>query len=167
MRSDNGQRRSRRQEIVPDELLDDIIASFEPSFDAANIKIDRQRGASIAAQVDPDILRIIMVNLLSNVEKYAATGGYCSVQSSLADGYLLIRVRDRGPGIAHRHRRYVFKPFTRLNNAIEAPSGTGIGLSIALAAAKRTDGDLLIESCTAPGTCFLVKLPHIPVTNHR
>ncbi len=159
MRGDNSDRRLHRQELVADELLDEIIASFAPSFDAAGIEVDRQRGAGNTISIDPDILRIIVVNLLGNVEKYASSGRYVLVHSSLADGCLYVRVRDHGPGIAHRHRRFVFKPFTRLSHAIDAPSGTGIGLSIALAAAKRSGGDLTIESCTPPGTCFLVKLP--------
>lgn len=158
MRGDHRSQPIHRSAVVPDELLDEIIESFAPSFNAAGILVTRERGAGHVVRIDGDILRIVMVNLLGNVEKYAACGGRVMIQSAMAQDKLAVRIRDYGPGVAPRHRGYVFKPFTRLNHAIEAPSGTGIGLSIALAAAKRHGGNLVIESCPAPGTCFLLTL---------
>jgi len=68
-----------------------------------------------------------------------------------------VRVSDHGPGIAPRQHKNVFKAFRRLDDTISAPSGTGIGLTIARRVARRHGGDVIIVA-TPKGVCFEVKI---------
>ncbi len=145
------------------EAIDQIIEPFLPGFAAAGIVCERQDNHSGLVCIDPNILRIVLVNLLGNVEKYAAQGQYVRVESGVNDAQAIVRVCDRGPGIAAKHRRHVFEAFARLDNSTSAPSGTGIGLAIALAAAKRHGGDLVIKPSSPPGVCFELTLPIKPL----
>lgn len=154
---------------VPDQLIETVLEQFQPSFAAAAIEIQRQLAAGQAVRLDADCLEIILVNLLSNVEKYAQSGGWVGVQSTLSGDTLRVRIADRGSGIPWRHRRTVFKRFRRLDDSISAPTGTGIGLTIARQLARAHGGDVTLVAggdCQdgdrhaggKPGVCFEVRL---------
>ncbi len=140
-----------------DELIDSVLLQFEPSFAAAGIEVKRTRGADVSLCLDADCLEMILVNLFSNVEKYAASGGIARVDSRVDDCLVVIRVADHGPGIARRHAKRVFKAFRRLDDSVSSPSGTGIGLTIARRAARRHGGDVRLLS-SQTGACFEVTI---------
>lgn len=78
--------------------------------------------------VDKDGLEQALINLVSNVEKYAAAGGFIGVKSRQKDGRLLIRVWDKGPGIPIKMKERIFKPFFRMQNSVtEGVSGPESG----------------------------------------
>jgi signal transduction histidine kinase len=143
---------------VADEVIDQTLTQFAPSFENADLTIVRESAAGCVVGLDVDILEMILVNLLSNVEKYASGGGSVKVSSRMQGAELIVRVADHGPGIAWRHRRSVFRPFSRLDDSISAPSGTGIGLTIARRLARRHGGDLELVSGEG-GACFELRLP--------
>ena len=142
----------------PDEVIDQTLKQFQPSFVAAGIEIDRVSDADRPVPIDSDLLEMILVNLLGNVEKYATDGKYVLVQSAITKNELVVTVSDRGPGIPLRHCRRIFDPFTRLDDSISAPSGTGIGLTIARKMANRHGGTLHLIK-TAIGASFELRLP--------
>ncbi len=111
--------------------------------------------------LDSDLLEMILVNLLSNVEKYASGGGRVEIQSQVNGGQLTIIVQDYGPGIPRRQFRSVFRAFTRLDHSINSPSGTGIGLTIARAAAHRHGGTLRLVA-SPQGSRFELVIPVTP-----
>ena len=144
--------------LCPDDVIDQAIQQFQPSFDSAGVQVDRVAAADELIPIDGDLLEMILVNLLGNVEKYAASGHYVAVHSSMSDAELVVKVSDRGPGIPSRHRRRIFHAFARLDDSISAPSGTGIGLTIARKMALRHSGTLeLIDSDV--GASFELRLP--------
>ncbi|MEM6470143.1 MAG: HAMP domain-containing sensor histidine kinase [Planctomycetota bacterium] len=156
------------QEVDVEQVLRAIADQFEPSFAATGISIELNCRVGVA-EVDPDIVEMVMVNLLGNVEKYVPVarpqGGLCRVSATLQRGsesreQLSILVEDNGPGIGRRNHSRVFRPFVRLDDSINAPSGTGIGLTIARRAARRHGGDLLLKSdCELGGAAFELTLP--------
>ena len=155
------ERKQRGPKIVranPDEWIDRTLNQFDPSFQKAGIKVVRNSNASQDVGFDPDILEMVLINLLSNVEKYAAEGKHVEVSSELTRKELIVTVNDHGPGIPRRHHRRVFRPFSRLDDSIRAPSGTGIGLTIARRAAVRHGGSLRLIPCPE-GSCFQLRMP--------
>ena len=155
------ERKQRGPKIVkanPDEWIDRTVNQFDPSFQKTGIKVVRNSGASQVVGFDPDILEMVLINLLSNVEKYAADGKHVEVSSQLTGKELIVTVSDHGRGIPRRHHRRVFRPFSRLDDSISAPSGTGIGLTIARRAALRHGGDLRLIPCP-DGSCFELRIP--------
>ncbi|TWT53907.1 Signal-transduction histidine kinase senX3 [Rubripirellula amarantea] len=126
----------------PNDVIEQALTQFSPSFAGLEIDIDSQLETDREVMIDSDLVEMILVNLFSNVEKYAASGRYLGVHSRFDNDNLVIDVSDRGPGIAARHRRMIFEPFARLDDSTTAPSGTGIGLTIARRLALRHDGSL-------------------------
>ncbi len=147
---------------VPDEAIGGVLGQFQPSLDRRKIRVEWRRGADGSALLDADALAQIVGNLVSNVEKYAASGGWLGLESRLDGECLRVTVADRGPGIPARHRRRVFEAFERVHHGVnEGASGTGLGLSIARDLARRMGGELTLTS-SAGGSVFELKLPAPP-----
>ena len=104
---------------------------------------------------------LILCNLISNVEKYAADGKSLLLETSQreegASVVSTITVSDHGAGIPDQHREQVFKPFWRAGDQLSDAAGTGIGLSISRDLARLHGGDLILLN-THPGCQFQTQL---------
>ncbi len=146
-------------EVEIDALVRQTLDHFLPGFRSRGLEVYTDLQAGIRIHSDADMLEQILNNLLSNVEKYAAGGGTVDVATRVADGQLLVSVRDHGAGIPAAERRKIFEPFYRIDNSLtEGVSGTGIGLTIARQQASRLGGELLVSDAR-PGARFTLKLP--------
>ncbi|MEO1982703.1 MAG: HAMP domain-containing sensor histidine kinase, partial [Fuerstiella sp.] len=72
-----------RQEI-PDKLIRTILDRFEPAFGDQQIDVQLDLNAAQTMSLDPDFVEQILGNLVSNVEKYAASGGLLRIESQLS-----------------------------------------------------------------------------------
>jgi signal transduction histidine kinase len=151
---------------VVDEVVERVLAQYEPSLRSAQVAVAPTLQAKDDVLVDGDALGQILGNLLSNVEKYA--GGAAAQLETRLDGELTrVTVRDGGAGIPAEQRRRVFEPFARLSAALdEGVSGTGIGLGIARDLARLHGGDLKLAP-TESGACFELTLKTPPAPNRR
>jgi signal transduction histidine kinase len=144
---------------IPDEVVEGVLAQFQPSLERRKVSVEWQRGASSGTRLDPDALAQITGNLISNVEKYASTGGWLGLETRMENGRFQLRIRDRGPGIPPRQKERIFEAFERVHRGVsEGSSGTGLGLSIARDLARRMGGDLLLKS-SENGAVFQLDLP--------
>jgi len=103
---------------------------------------------------DPRYLSQILLNLLSNADKYTPASGSVTVSSQReSNGDILIRVTDNGQGIRERDLELVLEPFGQARqDAALAHEGTGLGLALASKMMKLMHGDLTIESTFGQGT---------------
>ncbi|MEH6579161.1 MAG: HAMP domain-containing sensor histidine kinase [Amphritea sp.] len=158
---------TRPQAGVIDACIQQIMQTFTPALKERGVTIRFEGQATSRCLFDAEALEQILNNLLSNCEKYAASGHYidirCWQQQTDAGLYSHIRVRDYGPGIKSSEAESIFMPFYRISNKLtDGISGTGIGLGLARDLARAHGGDLIVESSTqadAPeGACFLITL---------
>lgn len=147
---------------IPDDVVEGVLDQFQPSLERRKVTVEWQRGAASGTLLDPDALAQITGNLISNVEKYASTGGWLGLETRMENGRFQLRVRDRGPGIPPRQKERIFEAFERVHRGVsEGSSGTGLGLSIARDLARRMGGDLVLES-SENGAAFELDLPAPP-----
>ncbi|MEZ6133696.1 MAG: HAMP domain-containing sensor histidine kinase [Pirellulaceae bacterium] len=148
---------------VIDDVVQEVMRAFEPGLAASGIELHLDLAADDAREFDPDVVEQILINLIGNAEKYAASGRRIDV-STRADGQQAqIIVQDYGPGITPRMREKVFLPFFRLSDRLEDPAGTGIGLTIVRDLARNHGGDCqLLDSPTGARFCCTI---HAPVVN--
>ncbi len=138
----------RKSSVTPDEIIEATIEDFRVALNERGIEVEFKRGASTLVRMDKDAFEQILSNLISNVEKYAVKGKYLGIQSSIIAGNTLVVIRDRGPGISKRQGKFIFKPFARISNRLtDGVSGTGIGLAIARALARKHGGELSVTEC--------------------
>ncbi len=158
--------RDRRHPDVPlssaslHSLIEEVAAQFRPSLERRGIALSIVGDPSIRARINSDAFLQILGNLLSNIEKYAASGGIARIETEATGTDVLVRVIDAGPGIPRNERERIFLPFHRLGDELtEGASGTGLGLSIARDLAERMGGALHLRSETgASGAVFELRI---------
>ena len=141
-----------------DELVRRVVEQFAPTLSQLGFQTELQLDAGLPVMLDQDAVEQIIVNLISNVEKYAADGKLLKIETRRDKSKLRIIVTDAGPGIPAAMQRAVFEPFVRVSSRLEDAAGTGIGLSIARELARFHGGDLTMMDC-ASGASFCVELP--------
>lgn len=112
------------------------------------------------AWIDENLIRHILVNLLSNALKYSPDGGVVRFISNLSDDCLRIEVEDQGIGIPAADLPQLFDSFHRAQNVGNIP-GTGLGLSITRQAVELHGGRIQVDSVIGQGTRFVVELPQL------
>ncbi|MFN0014207.1 MAG: ATP-binding protein, partial [Saprospiraceae bacterium] len=131
---------------------------------------------------DPERLQQVVGNLISNAVKFTPTGGHVYVDLRLSadrptkrlplgQQYIVVRVRDTGPGISEEHLPYVFDRFyqapsvqsgpesSSADSSYRAEGGTGIGLALTKELVKLMGGDIAAKSQPGMGAEFTVTLP--------
>jgi signal transduction histidine kinase len=147
---------------VPGEIVQSALESFRPALERRGIEIETHIAAAEPVLIDSDALSQITGNLISNVEKYAVSGRWLRLACQLDDGFLILEIDDRGPGIPAAARERVFTPFERvLDHTNEGASGTGLGLSIGRDLACRMGGTLELLDSPA-GATFRLRIPAPP-----
>lgn len=113
----------------------------------------------VSVMVDPEKIRRVINNLISNAIKFSAAGKEITVLVTEKETFFQIAVQDRGIGIAEKDRDKVFDMFT-----VVRKSGTGgeksfgLGLSICLQIMEAHEGNIWFESEPGVGTTFFIGL---------
>lgn len=110
---------------------------------------------------DPDRLHQVYENLVGNAIKYTLKGKI-TINYSLLNGNLLTSITDTGIGMSAEDSSRLFERFYRIKNEKTADiSGTGLGLWISLAIAKRMNGNITFITKENTGTTFTIVMPFI------
>lgn len=108
--------------------------------------------------IDPNLLRHILNNLLTNALKYSNGSKPVSFTAEERNEHLRFTVIDRGIGIPEKDRLLLFESFHRASN-VGATSGSGLGLSIVKRAVERHGGTITLQSQEGKGTTVTVSIP--------
>jgi len=116
--------------------------------------------ATVFVRTDPDKLRQIMVNLVSNSVKFTPAGGRIRVSCSTGTSFVAVHVEDTGPGIPGDKLEAVFEPFVQLDRGLtRTTDGTGLGLAISRGLARGMGGDITLKSEVGVGSVFTLTIP--------
>jgi two-component system, OmpR family, sensor histidine kinase SenX3 len=119
-------------------------------------------GPATAILGDPDEVRAAISNLVDNAVKYSGSPVKVIVETApLESKYVLVRVKDQGPGIPKIELKQIFKRFYRVPGPLATRvKGTGLGLYIVRSVAKRHGGRAWAESeGPGRGSTFVLQLP--------
>ncbi len=149
------------------ELFDSLKAQFAVVAEQRGLRL-RVVPTRLAVRSDPQLLRRIVQNFLSNALRYTRQGGVL-LGARRAGGEVRIEVWDSGPGIAPEQRARIFGEFQRLNHPSPwGEKGLGLGLSICDRLAGILDHRLDLSSRIDRGSCFSITVPpHAPVPIRR
>ncbi len=126
---------------------------------AATIAPEREANESVTVHGDERLLRRLVRNLLDNARRHADKGNVEVAVSTDANGTVVLRVDDDGPGVAESERERIFEPFYRSPGARETGEGFGLGLSLVRQIAKRHGGQVRCLEGPGGGTRFEVTFP--------
>ncbi|GAB4436990.1 MAG: hypothetical protein OHK0035_24690 [Cyanobacteria bacterium J069] len=148
--------------IPLDELLEELMDSYEPQAMAKAIALKAHLNAHSLVKGEAGQLRRLFSNLLSNAIQYTPAGGQITLTTRADDGWAWVDVRDTGMGIAPEQIPHVFDRFWRADPArSQREGGTGLGLAIAQSIAHDHHGQITVRSQLGAGSTFQVKLPAI------
>ena len=109
---------------------------------------------------DPDRVSEVVENLVSNAVKYSPEGGSVRVEVRTDREAVVVRVADRGVGIARRDMDRLFRPFSRVRDKRTAEiEGSGLGLYICERIVRAHGGRMWAESEVGQGSAFSFSLP--------
>ncbi|MEX2455287.1 MAG: PAS domain-containing sensor histidine kinase [Rhodospirillaceae bacterium] len=118
--------------------------------------------AGVVVEADPDRTRQIFVNLMNNAVKFTESGGSVGVDVDVDCGdYIDITVWDTGVGIPPDQQDRIFESFHQVGAGVMTTprEGTGLGLTISRQLARMMGGDVTVESRSARGSRFTLRLP--------
>ena len=154
-RLERGRRKFNLEARDVNELLS-VAEAQRPRVEAAGLTLMvRSAPMPVMRTFDLDAVGQVLVNLIDNAVKYAASGKTVEVSVSERGE---ITVADRGPGIAAKHRSRIFERFYRCDDSITAKSsGSGLGLSIASRLMAGMGGELVFAPRAGGGAVFTIK----------
>lgn len=109
---------------------------------------------------DPHRIAQILHNLLSNAVKFTEQGSIRVDLTETAEGALLLRVADTGPGMSAEQQARLFRAFEQTDPSIARRyGGTGLGTAITLQLTRAMGGAVRVQSTPGKGSVFEVELP--------
>lgn len=107
-------------------------------------------------QLDPAILKHIVMNLFSNAIKFSNKGSFIEIRSKRTGKHLILSVKDHGIGIPKEDLPHLFERFHRGANVTNI-QGTGLGLNIVSKYSELLNGKITCKSELEKGTEFIIK----------
>ncbi|KAF0096629.1 MAG: histidine kinase, partial [Hyphomonadaceae bacterium] len=123
-----------------------------------DLHIEFENPTDLALLGDPNRIRQIINNLISNALKFTENGVITLKVETTSDA-VLFRVTDTGIGVSFEAQELIFDPYQQANIKIAGQfGGTGLGLSTSRKLAKLMDGDLTVESEIGFGSTFSLRI---------
>lgn len=111
-------------------------------------------------RVDSQMLRQVMLNLISNAMKYTPSGGKIDIRIDRKNDSLVWSIQDTGIGIPRAERGKLFEKFYRAGNVLAVETeGTGLGLYLVRLIVEKFGGRVWCDSEEGVGSTFLFTLP--------
>lgn len=135
------------------DLMNDITSLYQQFAEAKNITLIKDPEPGLRFQTDPNFIKIILRNLISNAIKFTPAHGLISLSGRQVKNALLLSVTDNGPGLSPVDCRNIFEW-----NSIRSDS-SGLGLKLAKEFTEKLGGSLSVSSNPGQGAEFTVTLP--------
>ncbi|WP_242648362.1 cell wall metabolism sensor histidine kinase WalK [Corynebacterium sp. Marseille-P4321] len=144
-----------------DDVIADAVSRNLVTAENRDIEINVGAPSGIRVMADRSMLTVAVANLISNAINYSPNGQPVSVtQKVVREEVVLIRVTDRGIGIAPDDQKRVFERFYRVDKArSRSTGGTGLGLAIVKHVVANHGGSIKLWSRPGTGSTFTIELP--------
>ncbi len=158
-KSQKGDLKLNPQQINLDDFVDETISLMHDHRQRKQIEL-KKNNTDILLYADPNCLKTVLRNLLSNALKFTPESGSVSIFSEDKNEEVLVAISDTGIGIEEEHISRIFDEnsyFTTKGTSKE--KGSGIGLSLCKDLINRHNGKMWVESEKNKGTTFYFTLP--------
>ncbi|SHL02782.1 ATP-binding protein [Desulforamulus aeronauticus] len=110
-------------------------------------------------RADENRLRQILNNLIDNAAKHAGTGSEIELSAWEQAGFVVVSIKDAGPGIAPEELEKIFEPYQQGAIPSQRPGGVGLGLAIARQLVELQGGRIWVQSEQGKGAVFSFTIP--------
>ena len=143
-----------REPVLVAQLAGETAFMLGEPLAAGEVRMELHIPEGFTLSADPDQLRTVLINLVSNALHASPAGGVIRVGAERENGEAVITVRDDGPGISPQDLPRIFETYFTTR-----AGGTGLGLAISKRIVEAHGGSLSAESVPGRGTVFTLRLP--------
>ncbi len=142
-------------------FVEDFVVLFEADAETRNITVKVEFADKLPyCYADPERLKQIVLNLVSNALRYTTDGGVVILNAWADKEYFIFSVADTGIGMSEEECQHVFDRFYRSDRSrARETGGTGLGMAITQGLVLAHDGKIEVKSQKDVGTTFTVYLP--------
>lgn len=142
------------------EVVRDACEAALPLAATARVALAADLPDSLVAMCDPQRMRQVVDNLVSNGIKYTDAGGKVQVALRTVEDRMELQVSDTGIGIAPAEVDRLFSRFYRADvERVRITAGTGLGLNIVRSIVHACGGEIRVDSEVGVGSTFTVRIP--------
>jgi len=153
--------------IIPEKLnikefIDDCIDNCENQLTAKQIQIENKITENLWVYADPNMIQLILRNLMSNAIKFNHINGFIQLKSQSKENFIEISFIDSGIGIKKENFKdlFIFTVDNLVGNSSKE-KGTGLGLVLCKEFVELNGGKITVESETGNGSSFTFSLPRV------
>jgi len=143
-------------------VINECVVIVEALAAKKNITLDYPKDINLYSCFDPQLIKQVIINLLTNAIKFSQEGSTVAVKLGVSkkDYSVVIGVCDQGIGISKDNLKTLFQPFVQVNAGEHKKNqGTGLGLSISKKIVEDLhNGKIWAKSKLGEGTCFYISL---------
>jgi two-component system phosphate regulon sensor histidine kinase PhoR len=161
-RSDLGQFEIKQQKVQLSSLVRQVVGGMQPQAFKASVELRQDVAADVPLlYVDPQRIKQVLNNLVSNAIKFTPPGGTITVSAhQYNECFEMISVADTGYGIPAEDRQHIFERFYQSNHSEQSKmGGYGLGLSIARLIVDQHGGMIDFDTTLNKGTTFYFTVP--------
>ena len=143
-----------------------VVSLVEAAVNLAALRAEARRvilavevAEELEAEIDPQGLEEVLVNLLLNAIDACEGGGQVWIEARSDARELTLTVSDNGPGVPDEASESVFEPFYTTK---DSDRGTGLGLPVARRIVEAHGGELQLERSSHGGAAFVIRIPQPP-----
>lgn len=141
---------------INDRVLDAMSQRIQEKKQNYNFTLEENCPDFIIA--DKQKIIQILVNLISNANKFTNIGGDIFVKVNFRENKLFLSVEDTGIGISEENLKKIFSSFEQVHDNNSCPTGTGLGLAITKKIVKLLGGEINVSSQINKGTKFTLDI---------
>jgi len=145
-----------------------VVSTTAPLFGKKNQSVSLEMSSDdLVTWGDAGRLDQIVLNLLSNANKFSPEGSRIVVAGRREEDHCVIEVRDEGMGIAEEDWDRIFEEFEQASPFGLNTEGAGLGLALVRRLVEAHDGTIAVRSEVGKGSVFVVRLPYLDRADGR
>ena len=140
------------------ELIKEVVEMFRPLIEEKNLQLefDNLAESTFSTESDYTVVKQILTNVVSNAVKYTTSG---TIRITLEyHKKVVLTITDTGIGIDQQDINKIFKPFSRIDNALKA-EGSGFGMYVTKGLVESLHGNISVNSQKGKGTQVIIEFP--------
>jgi signal transduction histidine kinase len=158
--SRRGKEKLKTERVSLSDVARETVAQLEPHLAKLGFSVSCEASEDVTVRGNKEALKQVVMNLMSNAEKYSGESREIAVECRTVDGFARVDISDGGPGVPPAMAERIFQEFFRGDESLSAArSGTGLGLSIARGIARGHGGDVIYSPREGGGSVFSLLLP--------
>ena len=150
--------------VKPDDF--DVTLLLSREFDLLHtlarqkeVKLSHELNQSIFVYADPDMIRLVLRNLINNAIKFTPSGGEVMITAQQHNETAEITVKDNGTGIPLENQHRIFSNIYYSTTGTQNEKGCGLGLHLSKDFVERNQGQIWFNSMPGSGSSFSFTLP--------